>query len=122
MNIYLSPEGQGYDLEVTDAFNLRLTENNGEYVSQKIENNLKTFAEEWFLDFELGIPYYTRILIKQADPNDVNNIFLTAITDIPEIEKVLQFEVDYDNAKRLYSIKFKVQLTSGEIEERTVTI
>jgi hypothetical protein len=121
--MYLSPEGQGYDLEVTDEFNLRLTQNDGEYVSQKIENNLKTFAEEWFLDFELGIPYYTRILIKQADINDANNIFLTAITDIPEIEEVLQFDVEYDRTERTYSIEFKVKINSQEeIVEGSVTI
>ena len=109
-NLYL--DTLNYDLTVQD-FNLRFTSDLTEYVSQKIENVLSTFTNEWFLDDTIGIPYYDRILIKQADINDVNNIILTAINGITEIIEVLSFDVSFDSATRTYSMDFKIVASDG---------
>jgi hypothetical protein len=84
-NLYLAQDT--HDLVVTDAHNLRFTTTLTEYVSQKIENALS---------------------IKNADLDDVNNIFLVVITGIPEVVEVLEFETDYDNSIRKYTVNFKV--------------
>ncbi len=105
-NLYL--DASTYDLVVGTDFNLRFTENLTEYVSQKIENVLSTFKNEWFLDRDIGIPYYDRVLIKNADLNDINNIFLIAITGIAEVQEVIEFSTDYDGSERKYTVSFKV--------------
>ncbi|KKL60236.1 hypothetical protein LCGC14_2207360 [marine sediment metagenome] len=106
-NLYL--DEINHDLTLTD-FQLRLTDNLTEYMAQKIENVLSTFAEEWFLDFTIGLPYFDRILIKTADQNDVHNIFLMAITDIPEVEEVIEFETDFISSTRTFTVDFKVKV------------
>lgn len=120
-NLYLDPST--YDLVVTDAFNLRFTTNLTEYVSQKIENTLSLFQGEWFLDQEAGIPYYDRILIKGADLNDVNSIFIAAVSSIPEVDEIVEFDTAYDNSLRKYTVTFKVTASeTGEEIEGTVTV
>jgi hypothetical protein len=105
-NLYL--DSTTGDLALSN-FQLRLTSTLTEYMAQKIENVLMTFAGEWFLDYTIGIPYFDRVLIKTANINSVRNIFLIAITDIPEVEKVLEFVVDYVSTTREYSISFKIK-------------
>lgn len=106
-NLYL--DAVNYDLTLSN-FQLRLTDNLTEYMSQKIENVLSTFAGEWFLDFSIGLPYFDRILIKTADLNDVRNIFLIAITGIPEVEEIISFDTDFIVGTRKYTIDFKVKV------------
>jgi hypothetical protein len=115
-NLYLNT--LEYDLTVED-FNLKLTSTLTEYVGQKIENTLSTFNGEWFLNFELGIPYYSRILIKNADLSDVNNILLTAIAGINEVQEILEFDTTFDGTERKYTVEFKVVASDG-IEEETI--
>jgi hypothetical protein len=92
-------------------------------VSQKIENALSLFEGEWFLNQEAGIPYYDRILIKGADINDVNSIFIAAISAISEVEDILEFETEYDSVLRKYNVTFKVTASeTGEEVEGTVTV
>jgi len=112
-NLYLNPTT--YDLDLTSTKNLRLTEDTGEYFSQKIENVLSMFQDEWYLDPSLGIPYYQDILKKQSDMSQVSNIFFNAISEINGVEEILTFEFEYDNTTREYSLAFTVRVDSGEI-------
>lgn len=115
-NLYL--DSLNYDLTLKN-FNLRFTEDVTEYVSQKIENELKTFKKEWFLNRDIGIPYFDRVLIKKADLDDVNNIFRTVVSSIPEVKEVLKFDTFYDNNTRTYTINFKVKASEVIIEGST---
>lgn len=120
-NLYIDPATG--DITTTVQGNLRLTTTLSEYVSQKIENNLKTFKEEWFLNPDLGLPYFNRILIKNADLDDINTLFSAEISKITEVEEIISFETDYDNVKRKYFITYQVRIT-GETDplEGEVTI
>jgi hypothetical protein len=117
-NLYLNPNS--YDLEIQN-FNLRMTLNIVEYVAQKIENTLKTFKDEWFLNPDIGIPFYDRILIKQADLNDVNSIFQKAVLDIPEVSELLKFSVETDGEERTYTAELEAQIGEEFVTEETTT-
>jgi hypothetical protein len=60
-------------------------------------------------------------LKKQADLDEVSNIFLVAVTGIPEIQQVIEFETDYDNSIRKYTVDFKVR-AAEVVVEGSVTI
>lgn len=117
VNLFLAPET--YDLSLTSAKNLRLTADMGEFLSQKIETVLKTFSGEWFLNPDLGIPYFDKILIKQADLDDINSIFKSAVQNIEEVDEVLSFETDFNAGTRTYEVTFKVRAVSGETSQGT---
>jgi hypothetical protein len=93
-----------------------MTINIVEYVAQKIENTLKTFKNEWFLNPDIGIPFYDRVLIKQADLNDVNSIFQKAVLDIPEVSELLKF-----GPERTYTAELEAQIGEEFVTEETTT-
>ena len=55
-NLYIDPDTNDIALS---AYNLRVTKNTTEFLSQKIENVLKTIAGEVFANEFLGLPYFT---------------------------------------------------------------
>lgn len=112
-NLYLDPATK--DLTIGTDGNYRFTENLSEYVSQKIENNLQTYQNEWFLNPTLGLPYFDRILIKNADLDDVNTLLQAEILKIAEVERILEFDVEFDSVNRIYTVTFSVKIT-GETE------
>ena len=118
----LSLDTTTYDLAVGLDYNLTFTTTDSEFAAQKIGNKLRTFLGEWFLDRDLGIPFYDRILIKQADLNDVNNLFLMAIKSVEEVEEVISFETDFNGSTREYTINFTVKITTGETVEGSVEV
>ena len=111
-NFYLDPAT--FDLIIDNTFNIRMTENLVEYVSAKIENKLKTFTGEWFLNEDIGLPFFDRILIKNADLNDVTNLFRAEVLSIPEVTGLISFEVDQDNATRTFSITLEASVSEVE--------
>ena len=119
-NLYIDNTTQ--DLVINQAYNLKFTSTYGEWLSQKLEARLKTFLGEWFINQEIGIPYFQRILKKQVDLNDVNTLLQNYIKDTTGVEEILKFETDYAGTDRTYIIEFEVRATSGEIVEGSITI
>jgi len=123
-NLYLDEITK--DLSLTEDKNLRFTVNNSEFVSQKIENKLLFFKGEWFLDYQAGIPYLAKnnedrdnpeknIFVKNPDFELVNTIFREAIANIEEIEEIVKFETEYNNALRKYNVNFTVKIKDETI-------
>jgi len=120
-NLYLDVNTK--DLTIGDNDNLRFTENNVEFVAQKIENRLLFFLGEWYLNPDLGIPYLDNvdrrdksknIFVKNPDLNMVNSIFINEVFDIDEIEEIEKFETEFDTSLRKYTITWSVKITTGE--------
>jgi len=115
MNLYLSPETN--DLEVSHDLNLKTTTNTVEELGQKLEVRLAFFQNEWFLNRDFGVPYYERILKKQADLIEVDFILRTIITTTPGVRRVLDFDSVYIGESRVYKVTFSVETTTGETLE-----
>jgi hypothetical protein len=114
-NYYIDPLTDDVTLDSTN--NLRFTETLTEYVSQKIINNLQTFKGEWYQNIDLGIPYYDRVLIKNPDLDDVDNLFQSEILEVEEVVEILEYESEFDNSTRKYTVNFKVLAQEVETEE-----
>lgn len=117
-NLYLDEDT--YDLVVTPSFNLKFTTTLIEYVSQKLENALKTFKDEWYLNRSLGIPYFEKVLVKNPDINDVNSLFRGTIDNISEVLEILEFTTAFDTASRKYTVDFTVLAGDNETEGTVV--
>lgn len=85
-----------------------LTKVESESLAQRLKIKLLTFQGEWFLDGELGIPYYQSILRKGVSKATVDSIFLRAISEEPEVSQILEFSSSFDNLNRSYSLTFSV--------------
>jgi len=105
-NFYLDPDTNDFVLK---SLNLRMTETVTEHLSQKVTNNLATFLGEWFLDEDLGLPYYQDILKKQPDLDVINAIYRNAIEDIDGIIELVTFNSELDTGTREFTYTFQAE-------------
>lgn len=112
IDLYMDPVIR--DIVVED-FDLRVTETNVEWVSQTIESRLRTFMGEWFLNRDLGIPYFDSVFVKAPDMDQINGLFLTEINDVNGIEEILSFNTVFDTSVRKLTVTFTVQVQSETI-------
>ena len=117
--LYLDPVT--HDLVITSAYNIRLTETIGEYVSQKIESTLRWYRSEWFLDRAGGVPYFDTVLGK-ADLNEVNALFLSIVAGVSGVAEALSFGTNYDGQSRTYTVTWTVRADEGAIVEGGTTL
>jgi hypothetical protein len=103
------------DIEIDANKNLRFTTTLQEYISQKIENKLRFLKGEWFLNTDLGIPYFETIFKKNPDINLINTIFIREIRSIEEVIEIIKFETNYDVSLRTFSINLEVKIYDGSV-------
>lgn len=90
-----------------------------EEIRQHLEQRLRTFLNEWFLDLTIGVPYYDEVLKKNVNPNTIDSIFIDEILETPGVIRLLDFDLDLDNAMRLLKVNGTVQTTDGVIDFST---
>ena len=118
-NLYLDPETNDITLS---NYNLRVTATTTEFLSQKIENTLKTISGEFFANEFLGIPYFTEILGKPQDINVVVSIFRNAVIAIPEVSEIVEFGVTFNAVTRIFEIDYTVKAVDGLIVSSTTEV
>lgn len=106
----------GWDLAIENG-DLVLTEGS-EAVRQHLKQRLQTFLNEWFLDARVGVPYYEHVLVKNPEPLVLDSVFKSVILNTPGVEKLLEFDIDVEQATRKMTLLFKVQV-SDEILDFT---
>jgi hypothetical protein len=91
------------------------TEDEG--TQQAVRFSLRFFQGEWFLDESEGIPYFTRILIKNPNLVEVREWFREAIATSPGIQSVDFVELRVMQDRRLH-VKWSANggIVTGESE------
>jgi hypothetical protein len=102
-DLKLDQEG---DLMISE-FDLRLT-TDSEIVEQRIRQALLTFKGEWFLNTQLGIPYYESILEEKNSLQAIKAILVDAIKKVEGVKELTKFEIKYDNDSRALAVNFNV--------------
>jgi hypothetical protein len=85
-------------------------------VAQRVTQRLRTFRGEWFLDLDIGVPYYQEILIKNPSSTIVEGRLKTEITETPGVLEIEVFELDIDNAERTATVDTRIISVDGPIE------
>lgn len=95
------------------------TQSRTEVVAQRLLIRLRTFRDEWFLDTEYGVPYWS-ILGRKTTKSAVDLIFQREILAENGVKELTFFESTFAN--RQYSLTFRVKVTTGdETENITIT-
>jgi hypothetical protein len=89
-----------FDLGFTDAKQLTM---------QKIKRTLLLFEGEWFLNNNIGMPYFTEILNKNNSLIRIKTLYIRAIKNIPEVLEILEFNIEQNISDRKLTIDFKVR-------------
>lgn len=118
-NLYIEPSTG--DLTLLN-YNLRLTNTMQQFLSQKIENTLKTINGEFFANERIGIPYFQQVFGKSIDLNSVSSIFKSAVLNIPEVDSILKFETEYDPRTRIFEIDYTVKAVDDTVINGTLEV
>lgn len=121
-NLYIDPNTG--DLAV-QGYNLRITSDDTEFYSQKIENTVKLVFGEYFLNRNIGVPYYGPlglVMKKNPDLNEVQAIMVSAITGIEGISSVEKYEASFNQATRVYTASIRAITDSGVEVTREINL
>lgn len=90
-----------------------VTYNQNDVVAQRLKITLQTFLEEWFLDLDVGIPYFQRVFQKHSNKTSVDAIFQKAILDDPGVIELLSYESTLNASSRGFSVNFEVRVADN---------
>ena len=105
------------DIAIVDA-NLSLV-TGLEEIQQLVQQRLLSFRGDWFLDLQLGMPYFQEILRKETTLSGVELAYLDTISRVPGILSIDTFELIPDAANRIANIKFTATTTNGVLNFNT---
>lgn len=100
---------------VLDASGQLLLVENQEETEQFLEQKLRTFRGEWFLNTNLGLPYFDDILVKRPNPTLIEALLTDEILSTPGVLEILEFSLDLDKATRELSLDLKALGQEGII-------
>lgn len=86
-----------------------------EFVRTKLQQRLKFFLGESFVDTREGVPYYRDVFIKNPDIEVIRSLYSKVILSVQEVTRVANLNVTYDPVARKASVEFDAFLASGEV-------
>jgi hypothetical protein len=108
---------------VVEDHRWRFTKTRLEYITQKIRHTISVFHGEWFTDRSIGIPYIPgEDVEKNMHRRMVETALQIRIGEIEGVEKFLMFSTSLDNAARILTVDFTVQIDTGETYSDSVKI
>ena len=77
-------------------------------VAQRLYIMLRTFAGEWYLNVEHGVPYFQSVLGKKVPVETIDLIFQQRILEEEGVQEIVEFSSSLSTS-RVYSMRFKVK-------------
>lgn len=112
-NFLLDPASGKLDLS-KGRLQLVGTDPNAE-IRQKIAVRLQFFKGEWFLDQNIGVPYFQAILIKNPNLPTIQSIYRQAIVSVPGVSDLRNFAFTFDAPARKLSVSFAVVTDTSQL-------
>ena len=82
-------------------------------ILQKLQIGLRSFLGEWFLDVRWGMPFYTKILVKNPRQSDVEAVYRAAILSCDGVTGVTAISSSFDRTKRVMQLSFTATIDDG---------
>lgn len=89
---------------------------NADAVAQFLKQKFKTFLTEWFLDENVGVPYFDRIFIKNPKQVEVDSIFKGLILGTVGVEELVSYDAFLNGADRKLELSFVARTRDGLID------
>lgn len=91
-------------------------------VAQRLKITLQTFLGEWFLDTNVGVPYFESIFGKVVNKGSVDLILQNKILADAGVIEMVSFSSSVDTATRVYSMTFSVRTSEGVTDTQEFTL
>jgi len=111
MNIFLNGDN---DITMVDGGLLLVT--GAEEIRQLVGQTLRSFEADWFLNLELGLPYFQTMLQKVTTLSEIEGIYLDAISGIRGILDIETFSLSFNKENRRADISFRALTTNGILD------
>jgi len=115
--IDLALDKLNYDLRIKDG--VFLVVNSSDEIAQRVRIHLQRYLGEWFLNINLGVPYYQSIL-GEKDRTLIELYLRKEIGQIEGVEKIKSFEIVQNYTTRTVTVNIKITTVYGE--DASVTI
>lgn len=93
----------------------------GGNVAQRLYIMLRTFAGEWYLNTDHGIPYFQSILGQKNTKQAIDLIFQQKILAETGVQEILEFSSSL-STDRVYSMNFKVKANGLVVELTNIEV
>ena len=90
-----------------------------EETRQLLKQTLQSFRGDWFLNLDLGLPYFQTILRKSTTVSAIENIYLEAIASVKGVLDIDTFNLSFNPATREADITFRVITSNGLLDFST---
>lgn len=97
-----------YDLVIVSGVDL---------IRQRIKQRLLTIQGEWFLNTEIGLPWFEQIIGKGAEQQQIEALIIRQITETEGVDALIEFDLTFDRRARHIVILFRVTASGTEIAE-----
>jgi len=98
--------GKDRDLLI-EGFDLKLTADS-EIVEQRLRQALLTFKGEWFLNVDLGIPYYQEILGQKNSIDSVKAILINAIKKVDGVKELVELNLNLNEQNNVLVVQLNI--------------
>jgi hypothetical protein len=95
-----------YDLPVVRGVDL---------IRQRLKQRLLTILGEWFLDGDIGLPWFDELAEKGVSNERVSALVLRVIAETEGVQEVVSFDLELNRRTRQLVINFRVISPEGEI-------
>ena len=92
----------------------------GAAIRQEIDNRLRFFLGEWFLDITQGVPYLQTILVKNPDLSAIRTVLRDEILKSAGITSLKSLDLEYDSTLRTLLVTWEALTDVGELIESEV--
>lgn len=85
-------------------------------VTQLLNQRLRFFYGEWFLNLDKGIPYFEKVFQKAPNNAVLDSLFKRTILNTAGILRLLSFQMTIDTTRRTLSVSGQAVSTTGIVD------
>lgn len=87
-----------------------------EAIRQHLQCKFRLFLGEWFLDLDVGVPWFQEVFKKSTSFVVLQEIFKDTILTTPGVIQLTKFQFDYERFTREALLEFSCETTEGTID------
>jgi hypothetical protein len=84
-------------------------------VKQNIKIRLLLIQGEWFLNSQIGLPLFSKILVKNPDFSAIDVMIKATIVDTPEVTGLIAYSSMFNKTARRLSVSFQASTIYGNV-------
>jgi hypothetical protein len=88
-----------HDVYLDNTGNLVLARK-AEAVGQHVRERLMTYAHEWFLNTDIGVPWLDEIMAQQFNPGLAEAVLKGEVLDTDGVTEIVTFSVNFNKIRR----------------------